>query len=467
MNTLKSLRKTIIAAALGTAAAGAQAATVDLQNDVFGQDDSLLATTMAATPAAADTAKDMFGLLGLDSQTFALPEDSHVTRWTPFSFHQELASPALSTLAVFRTVERHNGQDVQSCELKGMKNGEAHFALTSDFDAAIAGGADPFTAMAQAPQVDNETLRYQAQYITSHMFADNDQPQPFVRIQAGAPINEQAYIKIGDTVYEATVQREDNEYTLYVNDNATRAAITEALTKGNQTVSVLATSKNGHAMQFDFKGNTDLSQSLSNCLTDLADGGFTDMKPDTQIGWTISEAPEMPEEDRRQIVESVAGSFCLRDDNPADLYDLRVIQQTTGFNVPTHLALYNKQTGETLVADYVVQKGNDFTLSLSMGQDLEHRVVSCAGQGVTIDASKPLTPAVVIETLFPAPYSPFVPNGHTPYYPHTPHTPDTPVVTPETPATVPLPGTASLMIAGALALFGASRLRRREPAPKA
>lgn len=447
MKSLNTLKKTAAAAILSAAAASAQAATVSPETDVLGQ------------------IENPFGSIGnifdTQAQNYTLGNDSAVKSWTPFGFRQELASPAGSTLAVMKAAEARPNGVLESCKLTGMKTGEARFVLTGDFESARAGGADAFAAMELAPQVNNETLRYQAQYITAHMFADNNEQQPFVRIQSGAPVNEQAFIRVGEQTFEATVVREDNQYTLYVNDNDTRKAIVDALTTGGDTVSVVATTQNGHAMQFDFKGSMDLSQPLTDCLADLNDGGFENMEPSEQIAWTIAEAPEMPETDRRAVVEAVAGSFCLRDENPADLYDLRIVQATTGFNVPTHLALYNKNTGETLVADYVKQKGSEFTLSYSMGQSLDHKIVSCAGKGVTVDTAKPLTPNTVsLTTLVPGidvaiftpgpgrvtittPPSIFVPTG------------------PETPAPVPGPASGILAISGLLAL--AAFRRRRQP----
>lgn len=215
-----------------------------------------------------------------------------------FDFGARNLGPAESTVSLQAVAEnRDDGTQYRACTMSTFKEGRATAIPGVLYDTDLESGLTPLEAAEKARYqdtfVDRDSYRVDAAYI---IVSESPEGDDFVRINVGAPQQEEARLFIGEEELSQDVltyeysnryghpNREAESYTILIEDPAAIAQIRDALASQEEITVIPRSVLNDYVLPYTFQGNVDLTEAFSDCLENVDDMSIA---MGTFPSWTI------------------------------------------------------------------------------------------------------------------------------------------------------------------------------------
>lgn len=215
-----------------------------------------------------------------------------------FDFGARNLGPAESTVSLQAVAEnRDDGTQYRACTMSTFKEGRATAIPGVLYDTDLESGLTPLEAAEKARYqdtfVDRQSYRVDAAYI---IVSESPEGDDFVRINVGAPQQEEARLFIGEEELSRDVltyeysnryghpNREAESYTILIEDPAAIAQIRDALASQEEITVIPRSVLNDYVLPYTFQGNVDLTEAFSDCLENVDDMSIA---MGTFPSWTI------------------------------------------------------------------------------------------------------------------------------------------------------------------------------------
>ena len=306
-----------------------------------------------------------------------------------FDFGARNVGPRESSVSLQAVSEiREDGSEFRACTMSTFKDGRAVAYPGAAYDAQLASGVAALEAIGSISEarIDRDSYRIDAAYI---VVADSNEGEDFVRINVGAPQQEEARVFIGDQeidpsllIYEYSERaghpdRAAESYTIKIEDPAAIAQVKDALATQEEITVIPRSVLNGYIIPATFVGNMDISEEAELCQTNLDE---MPIARGTFPSWTIGSMLSNDEMDVLALAAMLEDEDALA--NP-ELFQIANVLATEGmFAVGPHVLqqMLNGEVVETSMGEY--QSYNHLTgvmtVSPSMLQFVDHEFNSCS-----------------------------------------------------------------------------------------